>query len=182
MADDDHAVESRGGATGVELAEGGLESPAQESGRVGDGVPRVVMEEPELEVVPDAAVAAKLVHQLRPPRRAGDGAVDEHHGDPIRTIRFQQEEAVVVSPIRRDLEQLGRRSGTKEPSQLDLPDPPSGTQLEAESLGNVFGRTLRGALAHPRAAQASGDDEVAFGSLSFLEAFLTSRRPPLPSS
>src|SRR5262245_36404234 len=93
MAHQDHLMERRIRALGIELRHGLCEGIAQQHGGVRDRTPAGEVEEPELESFPHLDVVQKIIEHVGPPVCARRGAVDEHYRDAAWPERLREREA-----------------------------------------------------------------------------------------
>ena len=119
VADDDHPVERRIRAVGVELPPHLVQVAPQQRGRIGERVARRVAEGPELIAVAEGRIGLQALDHPGPRPRVRPQAVDEDHGDLSASIGPEQGEArglepeeardVRIRPRRRAAGRLARR-------------------------------------------------------------------------
>ncbi len=102
---------------GIELLQHVPQRAHEDAGRVGDGVARVVEEEPDLVAARDDGIVVELVHHLGPGGGARERAVHQHQRNLPRLVGTQEDELVgltarhvVAEPEARDAEVPDRRA------------------------------------------------------------------------
>ena len=92
MADEDHPVEGRIRAIGVELPPHLIQVATQQRGRIGQRIARRIAVGPELIPVAEGRVGLQLLDHPVPGPRVRPQSVDQDHGDPTAPVGSQERE------------------------------------------------------------------------------------------